>query len=126
MTESAALPTGQAGLEHATVLYLTTIGRRTGQKRRVELWFAYRDHACYLLSGAREDGRGANWFRNGLAHPQVEVEAAGARWQGTFEKLNDEEAQNILALFRDKYGEETVKRWYRDSRRLPVKIILQT
>ena len=113
-------------LERAMVLYLTTIGRRTGQQRRVDLWFAYRDHACYLLSGARDNGRGANWFRNGLAHPQVEVEAEGDRWQGTFEKLNDEEAQNILTLFRDKYGDETVRRWYRDARRFPVKITLRT
>lgn len=126
MTESTALPIGQAGLEHATVLYLTTTGRRTGQKRRVELWFAYRDHACYLLAGTREDGRGTNWFRNGLANSQVEVEASGARWQGTFEKLNDEEVQSILSLFHDKYGEETVRRWYRDARRLPVKITLQS
>lgn len=43
------------------VCYLTTIGRRSGKRHTIEIWFALRDGTLYLLSGG---GDSADWVRN--------------------------------------------------------------
>ena len=52
-------------------LYLTTVGRRTGQAHRIEIWFAARRGRLYLLAGGRER---ADWGRNLRANARVTVE----------------------------------------------------
>lgn len=47
-----------AGQEFA---YLTTRGRRTGRRHRIEIWFAVRDDVVYLLSGGADR---SDWVRN--------------------------------------------------------------
>lgn len=41
--------------------YLTTIGRRSGKRHTIEIWFALRDGTLYVLSGG---GESADWVRN--------------------------------------------------------------
>jgi deazaflavin-dependent oxidoreductase (nitroreductase family) len=43
------------------VCYLTTVGRRSGKRHTIEIWFALRDGTIYLLSGG---GDSADWVRN--------------------------------------------------------------
>ncbi|HET9521305.1 MAG TPA: nitroreductase family deazaflavin-dependent oxidoreductase [Candidatus Limnocylindrales bacterium] len=65
-------------LARRSVCDLETIGRRTGQPRRVEIWFAAdpeRDR-IYLLSGGRDS---AHWVRNLRADGRVRV-WFGDRW----------------------------------------------
>ncbi|MBI2887344.1 MAG: nitroreductase family deazaflavin-dependent oxidoreductase [Chloroflexi bacterium] len=114
-----------ATLQETEYLYLTTTGRATGLRRRVELWYALEQGQVYLLAGAREHGGGSNWYRNGLADPRVEVEIGGGRWQGAFEPLGEGETERLLALFHRKYGEVTVRRWYRGVTRFPVRVALE-
>jgi deazaflavin-dependent oxidoreductase (nitroreductase family) len=45
---------------------ISTIGRKSGQPRRIEIWF-YRADGRFFLSG--EPGR-RSWFANLLAHPE--------------------------------------------------------
>jgi deazaflavin-dependent oxidoreductase (nitroreductase family) len=52
------------------VLILTTIGRRSGLPREIEIWFTRRG-ACYYV--VAETGESAQWVRNLRAEPQ-------ARW----------------------------------------------
>ena len=55
------------------VLYLTTIGRRTGLPRQIEIWLVvYRDH-FYLLA---ETGEAAAWVKNIRCNPEVGVRIA--------------------------------------------------
>lgn len=53
------------------VCYVTTVGRRSGRRHRVEIWYLERGDCLYLLSGY---GQKADWVRNLLARPQVTVE----------------------------------------------------
>ncbi len=66
-------PSWLARWASAPVLYLTTMGRRTGRPHRIEIWFAVHDGRIYLLSGGRDR---SDWVRNILANPQVTVELA--------------------------------------------------
>ena len=52
------------------VLYLTTVGRRTGLPREIEIWFVvYRDR-FYLFA---EAGEAAGWVKNIRRNPEVVV-----------------------------------------------------
>ena len=53
------------------VCYLTTVGRGTGRRHRIEIWYLDDDDCLYLLSGYCLK---ADWVRNLLAHPDVTVE----------------------------------------------------
>ena len=54
---------------------LTTTGRRSGRPHAIEIWFGVLDDGLCLISG---NGPGADWYRNLLAEPRVEVRIAGA------------------------------------------------
>ena len=49
-------------------LYLTTIGRRSGRPRRIEIWFTRHESAYYLVA---EHGRRARWVQNLIVDPAV-------------------------------------------------------
>ncbi|HEX2049928.1 MAG TPA: nitroreductase family deazaflavin-dependent oxidoreductase [Actinomycetota bacterium] len=50
--------------------YVTTTGRRTGRPHTIEIWFAYRDGALYLLAGG---GERSDWVRNLARMPNARV-----------------------------------------------------
>jgi deazaflavin-dependent oxidoreductase (nitroreductase family) len=58
------------------VLYLTTIGRRTGLPRQVEIWFVVYGEHCYLFA---EMGEAADWVKNIRRNPNVTVQVG--EWQ---------------------------------------------
>ena len=60
-----------ADFGHIDVCHVTTFGRRTGRRHRIEIWFGVCDGVMYLISG---NGPGADWFLNLQAHPDVIVE----------------------------------------------------
>lgn len=55
-------------MSQAKYLYLTTIGRRSGLARQIEIWFTRHDGRYYLVA---EHGLKAHWVRNLLAEPAV-------------------------------------------------------
>lgn len=57
--------------EDVPYLYLTTIGRKTGLPRQIEIWFVDYDGAFYLCSEARGQ---SHWTQNILADPRVLIQ----------------------------------------------------
>ena len=82
--------------------YLTTIGRRTGSPRRIEIWYARERDTLYLLSGG---GRRADWVRNLEADASVTVELDGDTHAATARILDgdSDESQRARQLVFDKY-----------------------
>lgn len=68
------------------VLLLITTGRKSGQPRTTPLQYEEVDGAIYI--GA-DRGRKADWFRNVVAHPQVEVRVKSRRFRGIAEPVTD-------------------------------------
>jgi deazaflavin-dependent oxidoreductase (nitroreductase family) len=68
------------------VLLLTTIGRKSGLKRVTPLQYELVDGAYYLGS-ARGDK--ADWYRNILVDPRVEIQAGRLRFEGIAEPVAD-------------------------------------
>ena len=62
-------------------LYLTTVGRKTGRVREIEIWFVERDGRLYVLA---EHGYKANWVLNVLANSNSKDQAgyatSGIHW----------------------------------------------
>ena len=87
------------------VLYLTTIGRRTGLPRQIEIWLVvYRDH-FYLLG---ETGEAAAWVKNIRCNPEVGVRIA-ERQIGAMARVLSREADRelwdqVAAIANRKYG----------------------
>jgi len=68
------------------VLLLTTTGRKTGKRRITALQYEEID-GVYYLGSAR--GAKADWFRNILANPLVEVRVKNRHFTGRAEPVTD-------------------------------------
>ena len=86
-------------------LYLTTIGRRSGQERQIEIWFTERAGRYYIIA---EHGTRAQWVLNILANSKVRFRVGAHTFGGTARVLNaaqdGELAAAVQQLSRDKYG----------------------
>jgi deazaflavin-dependent oxidoreductase (nitroreductase family) len=86
-------------------LYLTTIGRRTGLPREIEIWFTERAGRFYIIA---EHPDRANWFRNIRADSHVHVRVGDLRFEGVARVLDDDRepelARTVKALSDVKYG----------------------
>ena len=68
------------------VLLLVTTGRKSGLPRETRLQYE-EDQGVIYVAAAR--GQQADWFRNILAHPRVEVQIKGKRQCGLAEPITD-------------------------------------
>jgi len=85
-------------------LRLITTGRRSGQPREVELWFAQRDGCYYVIA----EYYTAHWVQNLRADPRVHFSVKGAAFEGRA-RVVDASAdaalnRDVQQLFREKYG----------------------
>jgi len=78
-----------------SILLLRTRGRRSGLIREAPLGYTVVGGRVVVMSGY---GRGAHWFRNALADPEVEVMLPGALIGGRAEELTEPEERR--AVFR--------------------------
>jgi len=105
------------------VCYLTTRGRVSGRPHTIEIWFALHGHTLYLLSGARE---GADWVKNVLRFPAVQVKIKGALFSGQAHLVSDPEEDSMArTLLYDKYTHRSgddLHDWSRSA--LPVAVHL--
>ncbi len=74
--------------------YVTTTGRRTGQRHEIEIWFGLVDDTMYLISG---NGPTADWFRNLQVDPIVTVRVGDVRRQGRARVVSERPGSPIRA-----------------------------
>ena len=77
---------------------LTTIGRKSGLPRKVELRLVYCGGHFYATSTRV---RGKHWCQNMIKNPSVEVTAAGERFPCVAEQVADEELRRRILTLRD-------------------------
>ena len=85
-------------------LYLTTLGRKSGQFREIEIWFTHHDGRFYVIA----EFPTSNWLQNIRANPQVEVRVVGRKFRARARILSaqadSELNRDIQELSRKKYG----------------------
>jgi deazaflavin-dependent oxidoreductase (nitroreductase family) len=102
--------------------YVTTTGRITGRPHTIEIWFGAGDAKLFMLSGG---GRRADWVRNIVANPSVEVRLGDRTFFATARVVEDP-AEEALArhLLAAKYqgwrDGEPLSRWAATA--LPVAV----
>ncbi|HEX4989445.1 MAG TPA: nitroreductase/quinone reductase family protein [Candidatus Binatia bacterium] len=77
---------------------LTTIGRKSGQRRTVELRFTYYQ-GCFYASSSRVEGK--HWCQNMLSTPAVELKVKGERFSCTATQVMDGELRRHILTLRD-------------------------
>ncbi len=97
-------------LEEMPYLNLTVKGRRTGLSRTVELWFVFEEGKLFFLAHENSD-----WWKNVRKTPRVEIDVGEILFEG-MGGMNQERLDHVFALFRRKYGESQVNRWYAGER----------
>lgn len=107
-----------------TVCHLATIGRRSGRRRVIEIWFATDGRAVYFLAGGRH---GAHWVRNLLADNRVQLRLGGTTVSGRGRVVEDpEEERRARQLVAAKYQRwrpgATLSEWA--ARSLPIAVEL--
>lgn len=92
-------------LQHEQVLYLTTVGRKSGRPRTVEIWFVVYQHRVYLLA---EHGLKTHWVRNIQLNPIASIRLAQHRFMARGRVLDAaqdrQEWEAVTSLSRKKYG----------------------
>lgn len=76
---------------------LTTIGRKSGLPRTVELRFTYR-RGCFYASSSRI--RGKHWCQNMLKNPAVEITVKGERLACIASQLTDDKQRKEILAYR--------------------------
>jgi deazaflavin-dependent oxidoreductase (nitroreductase family) len=104
--------------------YLTTIGRKTGRRHRIEIWFALRGRRVYLLSGG---GDSADWVQNivwnGRVRIQIGSRSVAARGRIVKRAAEDRLARELLdAKYMDWRPTKRLSSWARNA--TPVAIDL--
>jgi len=77
---------------------LTTVGRKTGQPRTVELRFLYL-HGNFYASSSKIAGK--HWCQNIIKNPLVEINAKGARISCAAKQVSDEQLRRKILTLRD-------------------------
>ena len=97
--------------------YLTTAGRRSGQRHTIEIWFALQGDTVYLLSGSA--GR-SDWCRNLEANPKVtfsiDVTEVAGQGRAVSDPEEDQLARDlVVAKYQPRYRGD-LSGWRRESR----------
>ena len=86
-------------------LYLTTVGRVSGQPREIEIWFVESDGKLYVLA---EQFRGAQWVKNIERNARVRVRVGDEQFEATARVLDPERDRlrwhTAQRLSNEKYG----------------------
>ena len=86
-------------------LYVTTIGRITGQPREIEIWFVESKGKLYILAEQFYD---AQWVKNIERNPRVHVRLGAQQFEARARVLDGERDRptwlTAQRLAREKYG----------------------
>lgn len=100
----------QERLKRYRQIKLTVIGRKTGDKISIPVWFVVEDEKLYLLP---VHGSDTQWYRNVLKNPSIKIDARGE--ESEFQAIpvkGEESVKSVVRKFREKYGAGDVKKYY--------------
>jgi deazaflavin-dependent oxidoreductase (nitroreductase family) len=97
-------------LERYRQIKISVIGRKSGRKISIPVWFALEGKKLYLLP---VQGSKTQWYKNLRKDPEIEIDARGAtaKFRATLVKSANT-MKSVVEKFREKYGAEDVKKYY--------------
>jgi deazaflavin-dependent oxidoreductase (nitroreductase family) len=89
---------------------ITVIGRRTGRRISLPVWFVVEGDTLYLLP---VQGSDTEWFKNVQKNPALTLSAAGVKFDARPKPITDPaKVRAVVEKFRAKYGADNVKKYY--------------
>ena len=89
---------------------ISVIGRKSGQKISVPVWFVMDGEKLYLLP---VQGSDTQWYKNVLKNPSIRINAGGAEAEFNVVPVTDsKQVSSVVEKFREKYGSTDVKKYY--------------
>jgi hypothetical protein len=108
------MPTVEDSLKDRLARYreitITVMGRKSGRKISIPVWFVLEDNTLWLMP---VQGSDTQWYRNVLQNPKIWIAARGKEgsFQGT--PITDPGVvKHVVEAFRTKYGAADVKKYY--------------
>lgn len=97
-------------LNSAQELKMTFVGRKTGKKISIPVWFVNDADKLYLLPVS---GTANKWYKNILKNPTIELQVSGKKATAEARPIKDKKRiEEIVDKFRAKYGASDVKKYY--------------
>jgi F420H(2)-dependent quinone reductase len=87
----------------ASVLLLTTTGRKTGKKRTTPLLYVKEGNRLAIVASNGGRDHNPSWWTNLGFNPQGEVQIKGEKWQVKAEKASDSEKTRLWPLLAKAY-----------------------
>ena len=89
---------------------ITVTGRKSGRSISNPVWFVFEDDKLYLLP---VQGSQTQWYKNVLNHPNIRIEARGAKAELKAVPVEDaKQVSSTVQKFRDKYGAADIRKYY--------------
>ena len=108
------MPTSTAGLKDRLLrsreIKIEVIGRKSGRRISIPVWFVLEGDQLYLLPVKGSD---TEWYKNVLHNSRIRISADGA--EGEFEATpvtDPKVVSSVVEKFRKKYGKRDVSRYY--------------
>ena len=89
---------------------ISVIGRKSGRKILIPVWFVLGSDELHLLPVA---GSETQWYKNVLKNPSMGIDARGVGAEFRAVPVTDAKAvKAVVEIFREKYGAGDVKKYY--------------
>jgi deazaflavin-dependent oxidoreductase (nitroreductase family) len=89
---------------------ISVIGRKSGRKISIPVWFVLEGEKLYLLP---VQGSKTQWYKNVRKNPTIGIDARGVEAEFRATALTGAKAvKSVVEKFREKYGAEDVKKYY--------------
>ncbi|MGA8084081.1 MAG: nitroreductase/quinone reductase family protein [Candidatus Nitrosopolaris sp.] len=97
--------------DKSSEIELTVIGRKSGRKISMPVWFVRGDNILYLLP---LQGSDTNWYKNMQKNPNLKISVDGQEIiSGNGKSITDQKkVKEIIEKFKSKYGDSDVKKYY--------------
>ena len=101
----------KARLTRYRQITLRVIGRKSGRKISIPVWFVLEDSdTLYLLP---VQGSDTQWYKNVLQNAKIWISARGKQGAFRAKLIKDPKlVKHVVEAFRAKYGSEDVKKYY--------------
>jgi deazaflavin-dependent oxidoreductase (nitroreductase family) len=89
---------------------ISVIGRKSGRKISIPVWFVVEGDELHLLPVA---GSETQWYKNVLKNPSIGIDARGVEAEFRAVPITGARAvKAVVEMFREKYGAGDVKKYY--------------
>ncbi len=93
-------------LKNRSTLQLTTIGRKTGKRHTVTVWFVVEGMVYLVTSKMNRD-----WVRNVVKNGKVELDIGGEVFKGHAKQIDAKRLEPVKALLAQKYWAAWIGSW---------------